>query len=193
MLQAWCRVACLRKCGSMRAYVSRHAAFYRQLDQYRSFNRLPADGRRHHPLDAYRPHRGWGRSYEALEKLDFRVVVKVAVQLGGRVAEVMQSSAPYTRPELEVLKRYWDRPLLVYAETGRFDNSSWVWEGNHTQDAYAEFAIGWLAMGVQSSVVAVARSRSTFDDCGRCCPTSRQTGRLEGRSSTPAARRRTSS
>ena len=50
---------------------------------------------------------------------------------------------------LEVVQKHWDRPIAIYAQSGRFDPPVWVFIDVITPEDYTEACMRWIDRGVQ--------------------------------------------
>lgn len=82
--------------------------------------------------------------------IDFADLVDAVMAIGGDAAGVMHSVIDTTGPALDVLAERWQGPRLAYAETGAFQNPTWVFEQVVSADQYADVAADWVRdQGVQ--------------------------------------------
>ena len=73
--------------------------------------------------------------------------IRDLMTLGGDVMGVMHSSPTDTDPGIEILKTYWDGPIMAYAETGHFEPPNYVFHEDVTPENYAKAAARWRALG----------------------------------------------
>ena len=82
--------------------------------------------------------------------IDFADLVDAVMAIGGDAAGVIHSVIDTTGPALDVLAERWQGSRLAYAETGAFQNPTWVFEQVVSADQYADVAADWVRdQGVQ--------------------------------------------
>jgi S-methylmethionine-dependent homocysteine/selenocysteine methylase len=82
------------------------------------------------------------------EPTGFEELVKAVIRPELSAVMVMHTKADVVPAALDLLRRYTDRPLGVYAETGDWQVPSWVFNGLSPQD-YLAAATGWVTQGAQ--------------------------------------------
>lgn len=82
------------------------------------------------------------------EPTGFEELVKAVIRPELSAVMVMHAKPEVVPDALELLRRYTDRPLGVYAETGDWQVPNWVFNGLSPRE-YLEAAVGWVAKGAQ--------------------------------------------
>lgn len=82
------------------------------------------------------------------EPTGFEELVKAVIRPELSAVMVMHTKPDVVPDALELLHRYTDRPLGVYAETGDWQVPNWVFDGLSPQE-YLAAATGWVAQGAQ--------------------------------------------
>lgn len=82
------------------------------------------------------------------EPTGFEELVKAVIRPELSAVMVMHTKPDVVPDALELLRRYTNRPLGVYAETGDWQVPNWVFNGLSPQD-YLAAATVWVAMGAQ--------------------------------------------
>lgn len=89
-------------------------------------------------------------SYVRQDDRDFNPVAKMAGEGGFDAAGIMHSSPNVTGPALEVLKRYFDGPLIAYPDSGFFKMPHWQFEDVIAPEVLHDFGHEWVGNGVRA-------------------------------------------
>lgn len=79
----------------------------------------------------------------------FAEIVGVLKSYRVEAAGIMHTSADLVSDALDILRRTFSGPLLAYPDSGYFKSPNWQFEEAMTPDKLYEFAVNWIAEGVQ--------------------------------------------
>ncbi len=77
--------------------------------------------------------------------MPFETSVREIVAAGGSAFGIMHSNIQAVAPGLEIIRRYWDGPLLAYPDSGTFCMPDWIFKDIIAPADLLELSRGWRA------------------------------------------------